>query len=154
MTFIDTDLRLKRASGEISSSATAARSADESKINVLFDCISQVYGRRFWRNAWGSWLALLVFSFVIIFMSYWSLTFEEMIVNVMGQQSHKTAIRYRAAREGCPLSFVSFVAHLSNWKLQFQIWFNLQLSHTTNSLWTLSFTAWEHQNALNKYCGN
>lgn len=44
MNFIDTDLWHKRAPGEIRGSATAA---DESEINVLFACISEVYERRF-----------------------------------------------------------------------------------------------------------
>lgn len=44
MNFIDTDLRHKRAPGEIRTSATAA---DESKINAPFSCFSQVYERHF-----------------------------------------------------------------------------------------------------------
>lgn len=70
MNFIDTDLWHKRAPGEITGSATAARAADESKINVLFACISEVYERRFGERRGGPWVPLLLFSFVIIFMSY------------------------------------------------------------------------------------
>lgn len=44
MNFIDTDLRHKRAPGEIRASATAP---DESKINALFARFSQVYERHF-----------------------------------------------------------------------------------------------------------
>lgn len=47
MNFIDTDLWHKRAPGEITGSATAVRAADESKINVLFACTSEVYERHF-----------------------------------------------------------------------------------------------------------
>lgn len=50
MNFIDTDLRHKRAPGEIRASATAP---DESKINVLFASFSQVYERHFGESRGG-----------------------------------------------------------------------------------------------------
>lgn len=50
MNFIDTDLRHKRAPGEIRASATAP---DESEINALFACFSQVYERRFGESRGG-----------------------------------------------------------------------------------------------------
>lgn len=50
MNFIDTDLRHKRAPGEIRRSATAA---DESKINALFASFSEVYERRFGERCGG-----------------------------------------------------------------------------------------------------
>lgn len=43
MNFIDTDLRRKRAPWEITSSAMAAWTPDESKINAPFACIFRVY---------------------------------------------------------------------------------------------------------------
>lgn len=66
MNFIDTDLRHKRAPGEIRASATAP---DESKINALFACFSQVYERHLGERRGGCLFSL--FSFVIFFfMSY------------------------------------------------------------------------------------
>lgn len=60
MNFIDTDLRHKRAPGEIRASATAP---DESKINALFAGFSQVYERHFEESRGGRLFSL--FSFVI-----------------------------------------------------------------------------------------
>lgn len=63
MNFIDTDLRHKRAPGEIRTSATAP---DESKINALFARFSQVYKRHFGESRDGCPFSL--FSFVIFFI--------------------------------------------------------------------------------------
>lgn len=66
MNFIDTDLRHKRAPGEIRASATAP---DESKINALFACFSQVYERHFGGKPWK--LPLFTFQLCdFFFMPY------------------------------------------------------------------------------------
>lgn len=59
MNFIDTDLRLQRAPGEIRASATAP---DESKINGLFACFSQVYERHLGQSRGGP---LPLFTFLL-----------------------------------------------------------------------------------------
>lgn len=95
-------LAQRSAWGNHGYSGTAARAtADESKINAPFACIPGVYERRFGGKARGvhGGAPLLLFRFVIIFMSYWLLgLLRGERPTVMPQQSHKITVRVMVSR--------------------------------------------------------
>lgn len=115
MNFIDTDLWRKRAPWEITGSATAAWTPDESKINDSFACISTVYERHFGERCGAHGCPLLLFSFIIFLClidrsllkneldSNGAKLSDKMTIKIMVSQRHHDDEMHYSFREWTPV---------------------------------------------------